>query len=369
MRPLLGLFVFLASFHALAAGRDVAPRPIVPAVATGFGSSIAFAADRFLSVWVFSPDYSTMSIVGALSDANGRRISPSWFPVVTDARASSVSVFGTGDSFTLFWHDQSFPSTTLRMAELDGNGAITARGITDLPLDRVLAWNGTHFLGTSGADRIVFDREGKVLRRVFGSGATLAAAASGDGFLVVLQGGVNALNFQRVSATAVSPLGFMPLVTNGPVFVAPADGDQLLVASSIAQRPSRVNVALVRLDGNVVRSRVISSGPADSFPLDFVRTTDGYRLTYAERIRIDHFILWAQELDSEGAPRGDRMKIGEAPPTNVVAASSDRVSDPDTDDRRAACHDPGDERWARRRPRGDLCRTCAADKPRRGPQD
>lgn len=60
----------LVTVNALAAGRELAPRPLIPARGFADNMSVASAGGKFLTVWQRSVGNDT-AIVGALSDAGG----------------------------------------------------------------------------------------------------------------------------------------------------------------------------------------------------------------------------------------------------------------------------------------------------------
>lgn len=159
------LCVFLAVSSAIA--RELEPRGPVPTAERTRSSATAFAADRFLTVWEEQTG-GRPHLFGALSDAQGRRISERAFVVVPDTDAGALALTKVGDRFALIWRDRAGRNF---LAEIDREGALVSRIAIDLPTGSLTdAWNGRHFLAIGGApgtfrqEAALVDRTGAVFR-------------------------------------------------------------------------------------------------------------------------------------------------------------------------------------------------------------
>ncbi|MEA2464269.1 MAG: hypothetical protein QOJ98_2016, partial [Acidobacteriota bacterium] len=197
MRNLLLLLFSLTTLSAGAAGRELAPRTIAPTPYAKAEAHTAFAGGRFLTVWREDMGYLGKQIMGAFSDANGRRISPRSFPLALPELRDSwaMQLVAMGDSFALF---RGGPELGAVMAEIDREGNVTAVRTVDLPhrTPARFAWNGEHLLALqlpsySYAEAALLDRDGKIVR----AGIPLPQAATqfdvvvmGRDFAVVTNG-------------------------------------------------------------------------------------------------------------------------------------------------------------------------------------
>src|SRR5688500_7724025 len=119
-RLLLPLVFLLSTFSSLAAGRELAPRDLAPTVYWTYQPTTAFAGDRFLTVW-FEHREPGNAIMGAFSDAEGRRITADSFPIVQTPTDHGLQLLSIGDSYVMFWVDGS---GRMQMADIDREGRI-----------------------------------------------------------------------------------------------------------------------------------------------------------------------------------------------------------------------------------------------------
>lgn len=162
------LFAFLLVPDARAAGRELAPRPPIPA--QGETLEVAAAGGRFLTVWTVNSG----AIYGAISDAQGHRLSASAF-LIAQRRVQlrpSLSVVGTGDSFAVFWNDHAsvLDPLEVHLTDVALDGRILGTKKLDLPSAESIraAWDGQRFL-------VAIQRENRYTNR------SLAAFVTRDG--------------------------------------------------------------------------------------------------------------------------------------------------------------------------------------------
>ena len=69
-------------------------------------------------------------LMGAFSDASGRRITTVAFPIVRSFRGRALQLVGTGDSYALFWKDWL---DRTYLTDIDLNGQVTRTTMLALP--------------------------------------------------------------------------------------------------------------------------------------------------------------------------------------------------------------------------------------------
>lgn len=330
MRTLLALVLSLVALDLAGSGREIAPRPLVPAAYNIGRVSTAFAADRFLTAWPFGT-----SVVGVFSDADGRRISDAWFPLVHDERGiTSMQLVGTGDSWALFW--QNGIGTTHRMAHIDADGKLTRIISFEIPQRPVapIVWNGTHFMTvTEAADAVIFDRDGTVLRLAKLESAdyrTVAAAGSGFAAMSTISG----ITAQRVDAGGVSPRIDVERVFSvpRPHSLVTAQNDAGDVLAIWALGPDGVKSAFLRRDGSVTEAIQLPIDERQNIrPLHLVPTDGGFRLFFTTDDGLDKpRTLRTVLLDRNGAASGSgstaivTFSTVSSPPMSI--ASSDALT-------------------------------------------
>ncbi|HEX6100637.1 MAG TPA: hypothetical protein VF432_30250 [Thermoanaerobaculia bacterium] len=132
--------------HTLAAGRELAPRPLIPRSDFVLNLDVAWAGGRFLTVWE-ARDGPDRALYGVLSDANGHRVSPAAFLIAETSLAGELTldVVGTNDSFAVFWNDDA---RAVHMTDVAPDGTILGTRTLALPSARhvVAEWSGDRFL-------------------------------------------------------------------------------------------------------------------------------------------------------------------------------------------------------------------------------
>src|SRR5687767_5049931 len=99
----LALLLFLSiTSTAFGAGRELAPRSLGESPYRESFPAIAANGGRFLTLWREERREFGVQIMGSLSDATGRRISPESFVVIPNANPTWMQLVPTGDGYTLF---------------------------------------------------------------------------------------------------------------------------------------------------------------------------------------------------------------------------------------------------------------------------
>jgi hypothetical protein len=193
------LFILSLVPHALAAGRELAPRPLIPRSDFVLNLDVAWAGDRFLTVWE-ARDGIVRALYGALSDANGGRVSPAAFLIAETSLAGdlTVDVVGTNDSFAVFWNDTE---RAVHMTDVALDGTVLGTRTLAVPSARrvVAAWDGDRFLVAVHRENLyrerslaaLLARDGTVIRgdiRLDPTAAPSHIADTAFGFLVFSQG-------------------------------------------------------------------------------------------------------------------------------------------------------------------------------------
>jgi len=341
MRATVALLLSLIPFNLFAAGRPIAPRPIVPAPYTIRMASTAFAAGRFLSVWIYDTHDAGAHIVGVFSDGEGRRISPEWFPILTSVQPQWLQLVGTGDSYVLFWRGQA---NLTHMAEIDAQGRVTRHIETEAETDygSAIAWNGTYFITVNPdvqqSEAAIFDRDGRIVRReLLESAYHVSIVPLADGFLTfgATWGGLFA---QHVSAAgdraARWKLDDGSGTTSGSIpknirAIATPGGDVLAVWIRGRFDSAQDLKSVVFRDGAPLPSRVILHS-TDVVPLHLTAVDGGYRLIGASSAALARL-----SLDRDGAPRGGFTPVAgassggafaEGDGTTLVLSAASRVT-------------------------------------------
>lgn len=116
------LTLLLLTPVTLAAGRELAPRPTGISAYAQQMPLVAASRGKFVTVWLESLDRAGWRYLGAFTDAEGNRITPTPFVVVPDGSAGSAQLIG-GDVFTLFLpHDDG---VQLMQLDFEGRGIAT----------------------------------------------------------------------------------------------------------------------------------------------------------------------------------------------------------------------------------------------------
>jgi len=343
-RPLLLLLAVLTTLSAGAAGRELAPRVLAPTTYRTGNPYTAFAGERFLTVW--REDMGTLGfpLMGAFSDASGRRLSPKSFPLAVPpiSIVYSMQLLGIGDQYVLFWHEE----TRGQMAYIDLEGRVTAR--YDLPVrpntGATYAWNGTHFIAVTRrsashiGEATIFDREGRLVRADISiPNYTYAfdAVSIGSDF-ITFTSGADGLFAQTISdrgllrqQTIERPQG-TPVAGYWTGWVAAKvvdDGDVLVVWSSATPEQAALKSAFLRRDGTLTEAKVIDVGERTPAPLEILRTGDGFVVAFTV---VDATAVqprpWALRLDATGGRAGEPVPLtGEVSYSDSAAASGSAI--------------------------------------------
>ena len=285
---------------ALAAGRELAPRGGGQTSYHAQTPLVAFAGNRFLTVWRESRGTLGTFIMGAFSDASGRRVTDLAFPIIP-APGTPQHLISAGDGFVLFSLDGA-SRTVLTEIDLDGR-ALRTRTLA-LPRSSIVraAWNGTYFLvalrrpifANPGAEALLLDRNGDVVRGglpLQPDAFAFAIAPDDVGFTTVATGhrGVFAYRVTNGGAmtealleTANPDLVWMPAVAKT------ANGETLAVWTLTQAHQTQVKSALLARDGTAGETRVVHTFDSGAVrPLALLRRGEEYVLAY-DRLRPDH---------------------------------------------------------------------------------
>jgi hypothetical protein len=335
----LVLFALTTSLHG--AGRALAPRDLGPSPYRQSFPVIGSADGRFLTLWREERRGFGTHVMGSLSEASGKRISPISFPVVPDANPVWMQLVPHAGGYTLFW-SHSFQTT--HMVDLDLSGKVLASRQLDVPyhIQRDIAWNGTHFLMafkhsagiTHDAEAILFTRTGEVVRRGIPLDDLLYnvdVEVSGDGFVVVTAG-FDGMFAHRITGeggvqqTVLVPKRFdtqnRPI---RPLAISRGDGTLLLVWSGGDQARSELQSAVLDEAGELTDGRIIAARDATRrllHPLVLTRNGGEYTLAFAETDQRfqEQTLLSTMTLDAAG------VRVGQSEPlvlgSGVPAAAS-----------------------------------------------
>ena len=309
--PVLLALVLVAP-NALAAGRDLAPRPLGPSAYAQQTPLVAYAGGRYLTVWLESLDRAGWRYLGAFSDAAGTRLSPSAFVVVPYGIAGPAQLLGTGDSFALF-----FPlDDGVQMMDIDLAGRVTATRVIPVEnfrYDPAVAWNGTHFVVTEKTQAVFFDRAGTIARKVplpcrpmrhdlvaVRTDVIVASACEGGGLRADFLASDGSI-LTTMLDPSFNEIGIR-------VAAAPAAGDATLIAWGSSQPEQSLKTATVSATGVVSSPKTVAHGGGQAFePLIITTTPDGFLLPY-----MIFGALRVATLSGDGAP----VAIYEEPPTS-----------------------------------------------------
>ncbi|MGZ5441019.1 MAG: hypothetical protein ACXW5U_14665 [Thermoanaerobaculia bacterium] len=324
---LLALFVP----SAFAAGRELAPRPLIPKSGFFDSLSVASAGDRFLTVWRERHPRSE-AIHGVLSDVDGRRLSPAAFLLVETAQVRTIHLAGTGDSFAMFWTDDA---KVVHLTNIDLDGGVIDTRATALPsADRLsVAWDGERFLAVifrpSGyRHRVVaalLDRDGTMIRGEIPLGADAATTATHiavneEGFIVFT--GSRSTFFAHV----ISDDGTVTMRIAGDpaahIVSTPIGAERLLVVSSMTDGQLR---AAVWRDGGKVSETTVTVNRAGIAPIQLMSGDGRHLLVFAIVLNGANTIS-AMHLDDDGRPASEPVAASETGALPPPGASNGRVA-------------------------------------------
>lgn len=293
-------FVLLAN-AALAAGREIAAPPLGPSAYPQRTITVAYAGGRYLTVWIEQLGHARFRHLGAFSDHNGNRISPSAFVIVADGVWGAAKLIGTGDGFTLF----APQADGLRMLDIDLAERVTANRL--VPVERFdsslpVAWNGSHFAIVDGARLLFLDRAGAIARSVDLPCRPLyqsVAAVRSDVIVARVCGAGSALYIDvvRAGGSVVTTMLDDPTPQPGVRFAAaPAAGGATLVVWGAG---FELESAILAPDGTLSpKQPVFDHGSHTVEPLALAKTADGFLLADLAFSRL-HTVT----LDEDGARR------------------------------------------------------------------
>lgn len=351
------LLVVACAGLAQAAGRELAPRDYGPTPYRTVKPLIAHAGGKFLTVWIEHRGLLGTHVAGALSDAAGRPLGPS-FTIMRDA-PPWMDVVSTGDAFVLF-HDRNLE---LEMIGIDLDGRITGSRSIPIPFQiSSVAWNGTHFLAvsrnnsiTADAQAFLISREGEVTRRRIDVAGTFSwpheIVLAGRDF-VVLTASREGLFADRVTAegavtrTLIEEFGGFVPTYYGPVRAIGAAGDEgLLVFWAYADGPRGyvLRSAILHPDGTKGPTHRLGTTEPGNLPhvISATRVDDGYVVAFTEP-RYGEFgeslqMLTAIRLDETGAPVAaqEPVLLGSIPAAAIGAGATVIAYTPSFDERRS----------------------------------
>ena len=148
MRTLLRtvLPLLLIATSAFAAGRELAPRPLIPASESFENLGVASSAGRFLTVWQ-QDSANGLAIYGRIADEDGQTMTPFPFLIAETTRAgvSDLDVVGADHSFAVFYTDEA---KAVHMANVTLDAFVVGTRMLDLPraAHMSVAWDGERFL-------------------------------------------------------------------------------------------------------------------------------------------------------------------------------------------------------------------------------
>jgi hypothetical protein len=279
------LFVLAAAFAGDRA--PIAPRPVAPANGAAPNAVTAFAGDRFLTVW---RAYGTFTFVGALSDADGKRVSDAWFPIVHDVPllVEPLQLIGIGDGYALFWNDFE----GVHAAELDLDGRMRRHRIVFPRHHQAVhvGWNGSHYMAVyreiheATAYAMILDRDFAPVRRTevsSGHEAAVRVIPSDEAFFVavVVDSGYDASYVLRIGLTPAGdrPRLKLPSGTDA-AGAATTDGGAMIVVSDTA---GTLWSFRIDRDNDWLRFNLVERAGQLDFryvPLHVTQTSSGFRL-------------------------------------------------------------------------------------------
>ena len=277
-----------------AAGRELGPRG---GGATSYGVRrplTAYAGGRFLTVWRESMGWIGDSLMGALSDGTGKRISSIAFPI-QGAHGYPVQIVGTGDGFAMFELTSGHQS---HLTRLDLEGRVTSTRPLALPffVNMRAAWNGTRFLvamrRSDGppyrAEAILLDRDGTIVEGPFvlrDDAQNFAILPSAEGFTLIATG-FSAVFAHRVTNEGATTEHLIEgnsgtMSPWSPAVATTADEDMIAVWSHGSYMQSQIRSAVLTGDGTVRDARVLVDLPTSPVTaLELMRAGDTHVLVY-----------------------------------------------------------------------------------------
>ncbi len=295
------------------AGRELAPRPEVPARNFVSNLAVGHASVRFLTVW-----RDPVAVYGALSDAWGRRMAGKAFPIIESGRVAAIDVVGMELSFAVFWLDDA---GTAHLTLLDLGGRVLSTRRLALPRAARIdaAWTGERFLVTvfrqalpaNAGEAAILDRRGELLAGgivLDREAVSSHIAVTRDGFLVFTS------NARRSTAHELTPDGRVAQIHLGApaTFSAQAlrNGDALV---AWATRDGQLRSGVWK-DHALHGDHAIASLRPGSVPIHFQRGSGQHLLAFdavGEGIKT---ILLHDDGSPASGVRTVATRIGGTPP-------------------------------------------------------
>ena len=316
------LSLLLLAPVAFAAGRELAPRPLIPQSESFENLGVASAGGRFLTVWQ-QDAANGAAIYGRIADENGRSMTPLPFVIAETTRrpgVSDVDVAGAGDSFAVFYTDAT---KTVHMADVSLDGLVVGRRELDLPptLHMNVAWDGERFLAAMIIDFFTLDRvratflerDGTVTGNVIplDPRTTIThTAATGEGFIVFTSGRDH---FAYVIAEDDSVTQVIAGDPASRIVSAPIGGGRLLVVYTMPD--GHVRAAIWQHGAKVSEQEVVLDG---TFTAAGLLPGDGRHLLVYQASEA----LFALHIDDVGTPLSDPLLVQSAPVLRVADGAS-----------------------------------------------
>lgn len=299
--------LLLLATRVFAAGRELAPAPLVAAPHVRSRPFVAEAGGRFLTVWFEDRGFNVGTpILGALTGGNGTPVGTTFpLPALDPWSASAFEVVGTGDSFAII---QTSARTVTRLVDVSLDGRVLGTRTLALPPHDGLraAWNGTHFLVAlteqgEPAAAMLLSRSGEVVQ----SGITLLGTvvrevvAAKDSFVVLTSNGgkayLNAVaengGVRMETLDGASPQMTGAALPNGNVLLAWAQSND-----------PRILETRVWQNGTLGAVRTAHSGTARVHPLHIVAGSTGHLIAFVHGVG-GASVLATVPVRNDGTPR------------------------------------------------------------------
>jgi hypothetical protein len=335
MRKLSLAILLLLSTSTFAAGRPIAPRGSAPTSYLVSEPLVAFAGERFLTVWTENMGNIGVHVMGTLRDATGRPTAPIAFPILESFDGTVIQLVGAGDSYALFWRNDA-GDTFLTDVALDG---IVLR-TTPLALPRNIAihagWNGSRFLvavryfvnGQLAVEGFLLTRAGEIVRReiAFDPNAnSFDIIADGDGFAAATTSPHTVTAYRITSGGDLTSYAIAEDANvDRPLVSIASDGNLLVVWAALEKLQARVLTPA----GNVVFRDAIASSLLPLYAVNLRRIGDAHLVTYLAFSEPDAGIFTVILHDSGAITRTAGPVVDLAPRTFalVSAAASPEVT-------------------------------------------
>src|SRR5688572_2384110 len=333
-KPAVLLLLVLLSMPAMAAGRELAPRGGGQTSYHVTGPQVAFAGDRFLTVWSEPMNNIGTYLMGVFSNRSGRRIEDLAFPIMRMA-GRPLQLVSTGDAYALFWVG---PANETHLTDIDVNGRMIRTRTLALPpfVTMRAGWNGTHFLValrhpsgiTHYADALLLDRDGNITRRNLPlriESFAFAIEPHDDGFTVVSTGFTGIFAYRITNEGAVAEIAIDPVATGLwlPATATTANGDTLVVWTATTAQVTQLKSATLTRDGNVAGVRIIHTFDTTCVRLrGLLRSGDEFVAVYDRLLPDNHLALETMTFGPGGVRVVTRIHDATADPSAASSGTS-----------------------------------------------